>query len=106
VRPQFRGEDSWFLLHGNVPSHFALIVNTFLAKHGVMEISHPPHSPDLAPADFFFVLKGKTFQDVEDIEKNVTAELNAVPLEVFAYYFQNLFKRCNRYIQYGGDYFE
>jgi hypothetical protein len=30
-------------------------------------------------------LKGKRFQDVQDIKKNVTAELNAVPLEAFAY---------------------
>jgi hypothetical protein len=33
-------------------------------------------------------LKGKTFQDAEDIKKNVTSELKAVPLEVFAYSFQ------------------
>lgn len=46
------------------------------------------------------------FQNVEDTEKIVTAELNAVPLEVIADCFQNLFKRCNRYIQVGGDYFE
>jgi hypothetical protein len=37
------------------------------------------------------VLKGKRFQDVEDIKKNVTAELNAVPLEAFADCFQKLF---------------
>jgi hypothetical protein len=36
------------------PFHSALIVKTFLAKHGVMEINHPPHSPDLAP-DYFFL---------------------------------------------------
>jgi hypothetical protein len=35
-------------------------------------------------------LKGKRFQDAEDIEKNVMAELNAVPLEVFADRFQKL----------------
>jgi hypothetical protein len=29
-------------------------------------------------------LKGKRFQDVQNIEKNVTAELSAVPLEPFA----------------------
>jgi hypothetical protein len=28
-------------------------VKKFLAKHGVVEISHPPCSPDLAPAFFF-----------------------------------------------------
>jgi hypothetical protein len=43
--------------------------------------------------------KGKRFQDVEDIEKNVTAEQNAVPLEAFADCFQKLFKRFKEFIQ-------
>jgi hypothetical protein len=29
-----------------------MAVKIFLAEHGVVEISHPPYSPDLAPADF------------------------------------------------------
>jgi transposase len=32
VIPQFRLEGSWFLLHDNAPSHFALVVKIFLAK--------------------------------------------------------------------------
>jgi hypothetical protein len=48
-------------------------VKTFLAKC-VLDISHPPYS-DLTPADSFLfpvvkiALKGKMFQDVEDIKK-------------------------------------
>jgi hypothetical protein len=57
VRPQFRAEDSWFLLHDNVSSHSALVMKTFLAKHGGVEISHPLSSPDLAPANFFSFLR-------------------------------------------------
>jgi hypothetical protein len=49
VRPQFRAEGSWFCLHDNASSHSAMVVKIFLAKHGVLEISHPPYSPDLAP---------------------------------------------------------
>jgi hypothetical protein len=55
-----------------------------------VETSRPPYSPDVASVDIFLlptvktILKGKTFQDVEDIKKNVTAELNAVLLEAFA----------------------
>jgi hypothetical protein len=81
------------LLHDNAPSHSALVVKTFLAKKGVVEISHPPYSPDLTPADFFLfptvktALKGKSCQD-EDIKKNVTAELNAVPLQVGGDFFE------------------
>jgi hypothetical protein len=102
----------WFLLHDNATFHSALVVKTFLVKHGVVEISHPPDSSDLAPADFFLfptvktAPKGKRFQDVENIKENVTAELNAVPLEAFADCFQKRFERCNKCIQVGGDYFE
>jgi histone-lysine N-methyltransferase SETMAR len=55
VRPQFRAEGSWILLHDNGFSHFALVMKilVFLAKQGVVEINHPPYSPDLTPADFF-----------------------------------------------------
>jgi histone-lysine N-methyltransferase SETMAR len=112
VRPQFRAEGSWFLLNDNAPSNSALVIKIFLAKHGVVEISHPPYSPDLAPADLFLfptvktALKGKRFQEVEDIKKNVTAELNAVLFEAFANCFQKLFERCNKCIQVGGNHIE
>jgi hypothetical protein len=46
-------------------------------------------------------LKGKRFQDVEHIKKNVTTVMNAVPLEASVDCYQNI-----KYIQVGGDYFE
>jgi hypothetical protein len=94
VTPQYRAEGSWFLFH-NAPYHSALVVKIFVAKHGVIGIGRPPCSPDLAPANFFLfptaktALKGKRFQEVEDIKKNVAAELDAVPLDAFAV-FKNL----------------
>jgi hypothetical protein len=36
-------------------------------------------------------LKGKRFQDAEGIKKNVTTELNTVPLKAFADSFLKLF---------------
>jgi hypothetical protein len=48
------------------------------------------------------VLKEKRFQNVENVKKNVTAELNTVPLEAFADCFEKLFKPFNRYIQFDG----
>jgi hypothetical protein len=35
-------------------------------------------------------LEGKRFQDAEDISGKVKVEINAVPLEIFADYFQKL----------------
>jgi hypothetical protein len=77
-------------------------LKTFLAKHNAVEISHPPtpYSPDPAKRIFILfptvktALKGKKFQDAEDIKKNVTAELNAVPLESSADSFKKRFKIC------------
>jgi hypothetical protein len=51
-------------------------------------------------------LKGKKFQDAEDIKENVTTELQAVLLEVIAGCFQKLFQRFNKCIKIGRDYFE
>lgn len=84
VRPQFRTEGTLFLLHNNAPSHSALVVKKFPGKHGVLELSHPPCSPDLSPADFFLFPMVKTepkerdFQGAKYIKGNVTAELNSV----------------------------
>jgi hypothetical protein len=55
LRPQFRTEGSSFLLHDSASFDSALAVDFFLDNHGivdVLEVSHPPYSPDLAPADF------------------------------------------------------
>jgi hypothetical protein len=71
-------------------------VKTFLVKHGVVEISHPSYSPDLAPMDFFLfptvitALKGKRFQGVKHIKKNLKAELNAVRLAAINDCFKKL----------------
>jgi hypothetical protein len=75
VRPQFRADGSWLLLHYNFPSHSALVLKIFLAKHGVVEISHPPYLVISHQRIFFLfsavktALKEMRFQDVEDIKK-------------------------------------
>jgi hypothetical protein len=50
LRPQFRAE---VLVARQCPSHSALAVKKFLARHGVVEISHPPYSPYVALANIF-----------------------------------------------------
>jgi hypothetical protein len=62
-------------------------VKRFVVNRGVAEISHPPHSLDVALVEFFpkfkTVLKRRRFQDFEDIKVDVAVELNAVNLDVF-----------------------
>ncbi|UYV70034.1 hypothetical protein LAZ67_7001543 [Cordylochernes scorpioides] len=59
IRPEYRDEDSWCLLHDNAPSHFSLIVRRFLAKNNVCVLNHPQYSPNLAPCDFYLFPKIK-----------------------------------------------
>ncbi|UYV78807.1 hypothetical protein LAZ67_16002854 [Cordylochernes scorpioides] len=59
IRPEYRNEDSWCLLHDNAPSHSSLIVRRFLAKNNICVLNHPPYSPDLAPCDFYLFPKIK-----------------------------------------------
>jgi hypothetical protein len=40
--------DAWILHHHNAPAHDALAVREFLAKKLILELDHPPYSPDLA----------------------------------------------------------
>ena len=39
--------------------HTAKVVQEFLAKKRIKLLSHPPYSPDLAPADYFLFPKLK-----------------------------------------------
>jgi hypothetical protein len=56
-----------------------------VAQISIVEMEHPPHSPDLALNDFWLfpriksALKGQKFQDVEGIQKKVTMVLKTVP---------------------------
>ena len=104
--------NEWFLLHDNAPSHNAAIVKKFLANRNVAVLHHPPHSPDLAPADYFlfpklkFSLKGRHFQTVEDIRCAVTRELKNISKTAFLEVMKKFKERANKCINQGGMYFE
>ena len=69
---------TWILHQDNAPAHNALSVKTFLAKHNIPILDHPPYSPDLAPCDFFpfpkvkSALKGTRFESVEAVKEKAT----------------------------------
>jgi transposase len=70
----------------------------FLASKQITVLEHPPYLPDLAPSDFFLlqkkkeILKGKHFDDVDDIRSNTTAALKAISKNQF----QNCFEEWTR----------
>ncbi|GFW36949.1 histone-lysine N-methyltransferase SETMAR [Trichonephila clavipes] len=75
---------------------------------------HPPFLPYLDPSDFFLLprlklaLKGKRFDDIPDIQRNVSRFLNSIPppKKYFLQSFQDMYSRFQRCIVMGGDYFE
>jgi len=103
---------SRFLLHDNAPVHRAVAVQEFLARKQVCVLHYPPYSPDLSPCDYFLFpklklpLKGRLFEDVEDIQAAVTSSLRSIPQEGVQRCFQSLLDRATRYIDAEGMYFE
>jgi hypothetical protein len=72
----------------------------------------PPALPDFAPCDFFTfpwlksTLKGKRFQDVVEIQLNMTRQLQAIPKQAYQTCNEK-WKDCwNHCIQSGASYIE
>jgi hypothetical protein len=89
-------------------SHF---IQNFLAKHQIPKVLQPPCSPDMALCEFFLfpkvkmLLKGKRFQDMEEIKQKVITELLAIPRSQFQKCFGQ-WKDCwNKCLLSEGDYF-
>ena len=75
-------------------------------------LEHPAYSPDLAPSDFFLfpkikeLLKGRNFDDIDDIRSKKTAVLKAIPQNQFQNFFEGPTRRWHRCIASQGEYFE
>jgi len=84
----------------------------FLVKHGKSGNEHPAYSPDLAPSDFFLfpkikeILKGRRFDDNDDIRSNTAAALKAIPQNQFQNCFEGWTRRWHRCTASKGEYFE
>jgi transposase len=100
------------LHHDNAAAHTSFLVRNFLAKNEMAIVPHPSYSPDLAPADFFLfpklksTLKGRRFETSDEIQKNSTKKLLAIPKEVFQKAFQGWQKRWEWCVASNGNYFE
>lgn len=100
------------LLQDNAPSHRSVVATTAATKCGFEILPHPAYSPDLAPSDFFLFpnlkneLKGKRFDDENDVKQAAETFLNA---QQQSFYSEGLFKvkaRWQKCITLAGDYVE
>jgi histone-lysine N-methyltransferase SETMAR len=57
------------LLHRNVSSHKATIVRQYLKQEKVVELPHPPYSPDFAPCEFSYFRGAKNTLLEENIKR-------------------------------------
>ena len=84
----------------------------FLTKNGMTTVPHPSYSVDQAPSDFFLFprmkrdLKGKHFQNVEEVKEKTTEALKAITLPEFQNCFEQWKKRWDKCIDSQGEYFE
>ena len=85
IRPEYREDGSWRLLHDNAPSHRSTLTTYYLTKNRIVTNDHSPNTPDMAPCDFYLsrklhmAMKGKRCADVDAVQKASTAILNAIP---------------------------
>jgi transposase len=74
-------------------------VRKFLSSKQITVLENPPYSPDLAPSDFFLfpkikdILKGRHFDDIDEIRSNTTEALKDIPQNQFQNRFEGWTRR-------------
>ena len=111
-RPELFASNLWVLHHDNPPVHTAMSAREFLASKQITVLEYPAYSPDLDPSDFSLfpkikeILKGRHFDDNDDIRSNTTAALKAIPQNQFQNCYEGWTKHWHRCITSQGEYFE
>jgi len=111
-RPELFANNLWILHHDNAPAHTALSVREFLATKQITVLEHPAYSLDLDPSDFFLfpkikeILKGRHFDDADDIRSNTTAALKVIPQKQLQNCFEGWTRRWHQCTASQGEYFE
>jgi len=87
-------------------------VREFLATKQITVLEHPAYSPDLAPSGFSLfpkikeILKGRNFDDIDDIRSNTTASLKTILQNQFQNCLEGWTRSWHRCIASQGEYFE
>ena len=88
-RPKLWAIGDWHLCHNSVPAHASHLVQGFLAKHQITQVTQPHYSPDLVPWNFWLfpklksLLKGKRFQIIDEIQENTVGQLMVIERTVW-----------------------
>ena len=73
-RPALFKSGQWHFHQDNAPVHNSIFVTDYLTKMGIKTVPYPPHSPDLAPCDFWLFpkLSGCCYETIEEMKEAVT----------------------------------
>ena len=106
-RPALFKSDQLHFHQDNAPVHNSLLVTDYLTKIGIKTVPQPPYSPDLAPCDFWLLIKlrGCRYETIEEMKEAVIKVIDTLTQEDFHGALQNLLERY-KCIAAGGDYFE
>ena len=110
VQEEIPSEEASTLEIGSVafpPVHNSILVTDYLAEMGIKTVPQSPYSPDLAPCDFWLLLKlrGCRYATIEEMKEAVTKVIDTLTQEDFDGAFQKLLERY-KCIAARGDYFE
>ena len=80
-RPQVWATDDWQLHQDNTPAYVSYLLQSFLVKHQITQVTQPTCNPDFLSCDFWLFpklkspLKGKRFQTANEIQENMMGQL-------------------------------
>ncbi len=112
-RPVLWQRNSYWLLHDNALGHTANHTVTAMMETNMKEVAHPPYSPDLAPADFWFFpylkakIRGQAFASVAELQDCLVGHISQIPWQMFHDAIHKLLPdRWRKCIAAKGEYFE
>ena len=112
-RPKLWEQNSFQLLHDNAPAHTATPTFAAMVETSMKVLQHPPYSPDLVPADFWFFpylkaqIRGKIFRSIPDLQDTLMVEISKIPRELFRRCLhERLPYRWRKCLAAAGEYFE
>ena len=100
------------LIHANAPAHKCVIVQDFLKEEKVVQLSHPPYSPELSPCDFFLfpllkkTLSGHRYESRSALDSAIYQCLQGIPKKAYFSAFTEWILRFEKYVFVKGEYFE
>jgi hypothetical protein len=99
------------LLHDNAPAHMSAKSQAAIWQCGFQQLNHPPHSPDLAPSDYFLFrvmkkfLRCKQFSS-DEVKEAVTTWFEEQSKDFFSRGIKLLQQKWAKRTELLGDYIE